>query len=664
MSKEIILTITMLVSDREDTIEKCMKSLTHLMETVSSELIIVDTAENEKCMTIVRQYTDKIVRFKWCNDFAAARNAGLKMAQGDWVMFLDDDEWFEDTKELEDFFVSGCYRKYKTATYFVRNYLNKEGTIWKDSLAMRLAKRVKTTQFVGKIHESLSPLDQPVYHTKDYAHHYGYVFDTEQERIEHSWRNIQPLLARRKEKPDDYHAAAQLVQEYMGTKDYFAAIELIKELKKKPQAWTVKKISFTSFVIVKEIEIYRIQQRFQDAYKVGKELLKNEKNLLFVRGSVLNQLIGVCYQLEKYSEALNYIEEFKDVMEEWQKNNGYEKQDLFRVSEQYMLKAELSRFSFMELHIYVLEKKWMEAGNVILNIDWSNQEIRMIIDTAEDVVKTLSNNPYFEGYFKSLKIVAENPGQKEVVYKIIEKLEESQKWKVLSYIGKLPPTNKEVCKYHIVYKNYKKDIEGIITTLQEMEKNGVSLFMDDSEYWSVLFQNKISLDSYINKYRIYEWIQIVENLMKRFDLEESEKVYLTLINGLDKKSIKFLYLTALWMEKRLLEKPCEEIKNEFQELYQVALHWISCGMFLYKEDVFTSSLIEAIPARYQFAWYVLQANNLKENNKYLFIQKVSEAAKAYPEMKELCKQIIQKYSNVKDGKLEIIKGFEEIKFDN
>ena len=660
MNNEIILTITMLVSNREDTIEKCLKSISHLMKVVPSELIIVDTAGNEFCMSIVREYTDKIVSFKWCDDFAAARNAGLRNAQGKWVMFLDDDEWFEDTKELEEFFLSGLYKKYKTATYLVRNYLNHAGTEWKDSFAMRLAMRVKTTQFVGKIHESLSPLDQPVYHTKDFAHHYGYVFDTEQERIEHSWRNIQPLLARRKEKPDDYHAAAQLVQEYMGTRDYFAALELIRELRKKPQAWTGKKIAFTSYVVVKEIEIYRIQQRFKDAYKTGKELLNNDKNLLFVKGALLNQLIGICYKLEKYSEALFFIEQYKDAMKEWKKNPGYEKQDIFRVSQQYMIEAELNRFMFMELRIYSLEEQWAKAGETISNIDWTYGEMRMLVNTAEDIVKTLSQLPYSERYIKALEFIINNPVQKEAIFKFIDEMENEQRWKVLSYLYDLDVNDKNIYKYQIIYAGYKEEREKIYFLLNKMKQNSISLLLEDIQYWKVLYEYKISLASYIANIRSYEWIQIAPKLLNQFELEDREIIYVVLSNELNKKDIKFLYLTALWMEKQLLENQEADNNDEWKRLYNVALHWISCAMFLYKEEVFTSDLIEAIPPQYQFAWYIVQANALKDNNNYLFIQKVAEAAKSYSIMKELCKKIIIEYSDVNNDKLDIIKGLEDL----
>ena len=77
-TKKPVLSISILISNnRADTIEKCMKALVPLREAVSSELIIVDTGCKDEGIEIARQYADKVVEFTWCNDFAAARNAGL-----------------------------------------------------------------------------------------------------------------------------------------------------------------------------------------------------------------------------------------------------------------------------------------------------------------------------------------------------------------------------------------------------------------------------------------------------------------------------------------------------------------------------------------------------------------------------------------------------------
>ena len=130
MSKELIelnvkkplLSISLLTSHRKDTIRKCLDSITHLRQTVPSELIIVDTGCDEEMRSIIEEYTDHIVKFTWCDDFAKARNSGLKEAIGEWYMYLDDDEWFEDTKELENFFLNGHYKKLQACFYIQRNY--------------------------------------------------------------------------------------------------------------------------------------------------------------------------------------------------------------------------------------------------------------------------------------------------------------------------------------------------------------------------------------------------------------------------------------------------------------------------------------------------------------------------------------------------------------
>ena len=97
--KKPVLSISLLVSNgRTDTIRKCMESLVPLRRAIPSELIVVDTGCTDGSVEIAREYADQVVNFTWCNDFAAARNAGLCKCSGEWFLFLDDDEWFEDDK--------------------------------------------------------------------------------------------------------------------------------------------------------------------------------------------------------------------------------------------------------------------------------------------------------------------------------------------------------------------------------------------------------------------------------------------------------------------------------------------------------------------------------------------------------------------------------------
>lgn len=105
-TKPLLLTISLLVSNRIDTIRKCMDSIKPILDSIPSELIVVDTGSTDGSIDIVREYTDNIVSFDWCDDFAAARNAGLEHAKGEWFLYLDDDEWFEDVTTIIDFFQS------------------------------------------------------------------------------------------------------------------------------------------------------------------------------------------------------------------------------------------------------------------------------------------------------------------------------------------------------------------------------------------------------------------------------------------------------------------------------------------------------------------------------------------------------------------------------
>ena len=123
--KTIVLTISLLVSGRKETTLRCLDSLHPLMESITSELILVDTGCSSTFLDQLRSYADRIIPFVWCDDFSMARNAGLSQARGEWFLYIDDDEWFEDTGAIETFFTSGEYKEYGYANYVQRNFLTR-----------------------------------------------------------------------------------------------------------------------------------------------------------------------------------------------------------------------------------------------------------------------------------------------------------------------------------------------------------------------------------------------------------------------------------------------------------------------------------------------------------------------------------------------------------
>ena len=218
------LTISLLVSGREDTTEKCLDSLKPLMEQVDSELILVDTGCDEKLKQSLTKYTDRIVPFAWCDDFAKARNAGLELAVGEWFMYMDDDEWFEDVTPIIRFFQSGRCDEYDQAVYKVRNYNDYEGTSYTDEWVSRLIRVEEDTCFSGKVHEILGPARGECAMLEAYAHHYGYVnVDSEVLRGK-VLRNVPLLLAMVEDEPNNLRWRIQIVQEYLSIQSYDEAI--------------------------------------------------------------------------------------------------------------------------------------------------------------------------------------------------------------------------------------------------------------------------------------------------------------------------------------------------------------------------------------------------------------------------------------------------------
>ncbi len=226
--KKPILSISILCSGRKET-KKCLDSLQNLRKRVPSELILVDTGCDEEMKKLLKEYADQVIPFSWCNDFSKARNAGLAAARGYWFMYLDDDEWFIDTKAIEEFFISGEYQEYGSANYYVRNYADYDEKLYKDAYATRLTFISRGVKFKGAVHETFFPLFSPIKLLPSIAKHFGYVFKTEEERRKHSERNIILLENALPKERDNLRIWIHLVQEYLTQRNYRKLKEFCKE---------------------------------------------------------------------------------------------------------------------------------------------------------------------------------------------------------------------------------------------------------------------------------------------------------------------------------------------------------------------------------------------------------------------------------------------------
>ncbi len=325
---DIMLSISILVSNRKDTIRKCMEGLRPLLENIPSELIVVDTVGEENSdgsLAIAKEYATKVVRFEWCNDFAAARNTGLLEACGEWFMFIDDDEWFEDAGEVVEFFKSGEYKEYKSAYFSIRNYSDNEGS-YSTGVVHRMVEREEATKFVSPVHEYLTPMKHPRKAFSCQLHHQGYVFSTEERKKEHSYRNISLLEPEFEKKQWDMHLRTQLIQEYM-------CLEEMEEKGRLLCEETFQKIDKKLYK-TKEFQWIMLSYARQANRKKDYEMLLERTAMLrskYPMGVVADYAICILevtayYNLKQYGKAIekvkeaqykkNYIQENQDVFEE------------------------------------------------------------------------------------------------------------------------------------------------------------------------------------------------------------------------------------------------------------------------------------------------------------------------------------------------------------
>lgn len=211
---ECLVTISMLISNRIDTVEKCFESFRPLLEQIPSEFIAVDTVGDEKSdgsVDVARRYADKIVHFEWCDDFAAARNAGLKEARGKWLIYLDDDEWFDDAGPLIDFFSKPeLYENYDRVSMMEHSYTSASQIEYNSSSFSRISVLTPGAKFVNPVHELLKGIVyRNEYNIKEtFVHHVGYIGKLNNKKTE---RNRKIMDNELEKNPDNLHLWLQQI---------------------------------------------------------------------------------------------------------------------------------------------------------------------------------------------------------------------------------------------------------------------------------------------------------------------------------------------------------------------------------------------------------------------------------------------------------------------
>ena len=200
------------------------RSLSSLHEV--DEIIVVDTGSTDDTLEVAKEFGAKIFQETWQEDFSAARNVALSHATGDWIVFLDADEYFTDKTAKNLRIVIEKFNKTKVnglLIYIVNVDEDKENEVIDTTFTMRIFRNLPGSKYVGKIHETLKlngfafpkVMALPVKFLT--IEHTGYSTEINKAKAE---RNLKILLAEMEKTDSPQGLYGYIAQCYYGLDDF------------------------------------------------------------------------------------------------------------------------------------------------------------------------------------------------------------------------------------------------------------------------------------------------------------------------------------------------------------------------------------------------------------------------------------------------------------
>lgn len=85
------LSVCIIAKNETKTIRKTLESISH----IADEVIVVDTGSTDNTKDIVNEFKAKIIDRQWDDDFSKVRNVAIGAATGDYILFMDADEYID-----------------------------------------------------------------------------------------------------------------------------------------------------------------------------------------------------------------------------------------------------------------------------------------------------------------------------------------------------------------------------------------------------------------------------------------------------------------------------------------------------------------------------------------------------------------------------------------
>ncbi|WP_057745236.1 glycosyltransferase [Liquorilactobacillus capillatus] len=653
---ECTLTISLLVSNSIATIRKCLESLRPLLEQVDSELIVVDTVgkdNSDGSLEISREYADKIVRFEWCDDFAAARNAGLKLAQGKWFLFIDDDEWFDNVDEFITFFKnSDESKKYNTLFFNKHNYQNLEGTSYGEIKVPQCIRLTKDMFFKGRVHEQLTVSRLPFKHINAFVHHYGYVGKLSKEKVE---RNEKLLKESLRENPQNMHMWAQLLAGYgiktaenrkKVKKEAQAALKQFEQIQEKDNG--LQRDGFT--VLAYLLRVLMAEKEWLAALET-KEKYEELLKLSQYEHCILDNLAYILFiNLKNEKEATKYV---LDYIKNYCWLQKHEEEYLNQ--ESFYFQNDVSEAKLFGLSASLLSRErenenWQKILNTATKLPWANN-----VKYINRILAIVLLAAYHESDLKIMQTICDqittNDGKLPLIFGIaVRALKEStevDEKEFTSFVARIKSKDSFILIQQALVAEGTSVFE---QKLKKLQKARVSCTVPNEELFSLLIRNKLDPTLHTESLSYEEWLAAVNQIVtiyakKRSQIpafaEQIEQVW----NLCSKRELLLMSLRHNYLFSP--DITTSEIKNE---LGAYADNVVNFAQMIYLPELLAGKTSSMLPSEIRFGIFVQRAvNERKAGHEAQYLANLRKGLEYYEAADRLIKRLLREYDE-KDQK--------------
>lgn len=625
---DIILTISLLASDRRESLERCLDSLKPLLVKLPSELIIVFTGTDPKVREIAEAYTPQVIPFTWCGDFSAARNAGLKEAQGEWFLYIDDDEWFDSVDEICEFFLSGEYRRYRSAHYIQRNYQDWNGTKYSDFSAFRMIQRSPESHFSGAIHEELVPRLEPCRYFQTCAHHYGYIKSAGE--TQKTARNIPMLLQAIENQPEQVKNYMQLTKEFDLAGDWKSAEEYCR--RGRAVCRELNEPYCTGWLQAYLAHLVSKKPGKAPSVSELESILTNEQPSDVTCLILYQQLARLCAEEKEPEKAVAYGWKFETLLKRMDEGDGiWELQSYGEFSENYIKAPERLYGTRLDCTACALEiHDFTSAAYFLKLFPWETEALLCRYYPELDKWQETYSTPYIEILLGLLKDIAKNFGISEL--SLVPILEEPK--------APLP-----------TYLLFQKSLDDF---RNGENGRGVDLLVycilhtKDSYLQQQLLKTAIRCYAnavpFVSQTELGTWNSLISEAVQElpFTLNERLQVW-------EDEIAKQYPLHRLCLKRqRLLQKlrkgfPLwEEMTTDLETYCLCTIEFFRC---LYREELFHEEICSFLPAEWHFAQTTLKAmDSLRQGQITESVRLLGDAFRICPDMTGIVTELFRQAS--------------------